>query len=353
MPSTKCQAVFQPFLNLKDGRTQTRSLSKEPSGKRSQTLLSTCTDSPPTDSTCPGSRSYQIATRGSEVLGGLYSVDTRLDRSSTMPSILHLAVGVFLLLVRVARAGTPLEESILPSYHYGASIPVECMNRSIETGEHIQDAKDEIQWIPFPVCNETSKPLEFHYGIEAEVNCTIPMVDDPFFHLLEFYIHSDAPLACRLPARPPSHVEIIGEKQPEQEFIPLVFALAGTLQQSHMHISTHLNVLLHSTPKHHIHKHDSGVLDSGAAYSTSPLSHMAGSFTRKLIIGDPLPLSFSIRWFPTPALPKTEGKVEWQGMGGHIYASTVFYGLVSFIAGVLASGVYFFGNGWGYSKRID
>ncbi|KAI1420951.1 hypothetical protein F5Y12DRAFT_81988 [Xylaria sp. FL1777] len=294
---------------------------------------------------------------------------------------LVLSVVAFLCLFQLAVAKSSLEEGVLPSYHYGAPIPVECMNRSIETGEHIQDSRDQIQWIPFPVCNETGKPLEFHYGIETELNCTIPIIDDPFFHLLEFYVHSDAPLACRLPSRPPAHVELIGEKPIETEYIPLVFALAGTLQLSHMHISTHLNVLLHSTPKHHIHPHDSGVLDSGAAYSTSPLSHMTGSDTRRLVIGDPLPLSFSVRWFPTPALPKTEGKVEWQGMGGHIYASTVFYSIVSFIAGVLGSGAYFFGvilpkrlrgrglggatplgyglngkgvgNGWGYSKRID
>jgi hypothetical protein len=106
---------------------------------------------------------------------------------------------------------------------------------------------------------------------------------------------------------------------------------------------------------------------------------MEGSQTRRLVIGDPLPLSFSVRWFPTPALPKTEGHVEWQGMGGHIYASTVFYSLVSFMAGIVMAGVYFFGvvlpkrlrgrglggatplahglngggvgNGWGYTKR--
>lgn len=93
-------------------------------------------------------------------------------------------------------------------------------------------------------------------------------------------------------------------------------------------------MLLYSTPKHHTHPHDSGVLDSGAAYSTSPLSHMAGSHTRHLVIGDPLPLSFSVRWLPTPALPKTGSTVHWQGMGAHVHASTVFYGLVSFLAGV-------------------
>lgn len=103
---------------------------------------------------------------------------------------------------------------------------------------------------------------------------------------------------------------------------------------------------------------------------------MQGSHTRKLIIGDPLPLSFSVRWFPTPALPKTEGKVEWQGLGGHVYASTVFYSIVSFIAGLCIAGIYIMGvvlprrlqgramggatplgygvngvgNGWGYTK---
>jgi len=203
------------------------------------------------------------------------------------------------------------------------------------------------------------------------------MVDDPFFHLLEFYIHSDAPLSCRLPARPAQHIDVIGETPYAMEYVPLVFALAGTLQLSHLHISTHLNVLLHSTPKHHIHPHDSGVLDSGAAYSTSPLSHMEGSYTRRLVIGDALPLALSVRWFPTPALPKTEGKVEWSGMGGHLYASTFFYSMLSFLAGVLVAAVYFFGsvlpkrlrsrtlggatplghglngvgNGWGVAKR--
>ncbi|KAF5626381.1 hypothetical protein F25303_11105 [Fusarium sp. NRRL 25303] len=268
-------------------------------------------------------------------------------------------------------------EDGLPSYHYGAPIPVECMNRNSETGEHVENEKHEIEWKPFPICNETGRSLEFNYGTEGEVNCTIAMIDDPFFHLLEFYIHSDAPLSCRIPARPAAEVEVVGEKVPEREYVPVVFALAGTLQLSHIHISTHMNVLLHSTPKHHTHIHDSGVLDSAIAYSTSPLHHLQGSHTRKLVIGDPLPLSLSVRWFPTPALPKTEGKVEWQGLGGHIYASTVFYSLVSFGAGVLCAtmytlgvilprrlkgralggatplgyGVNTMGNGWGYSKQ--
>lgn len=158
-------------------------------------------------------------------------------------------------------------------------------------------------------------------------------------------------------------------------------------------MSTHLNILLHSVPKHHLHKHDSGVIDSGAAYSTSPLAasssdpHLSSPYfansNHRLVIGDPLPLSFSVRWFPTPALPTTNGKYEWNGMGGHVYASTIFYIIVAFGAGMSVCTVYFWGvvlpkrlnarvrglggatplggygikggvgNGWGMGKRLD
>lgn len=260
-----------------------------------------------------------------------------------------------------------------------------------QTGEHIQDG-DHLKYVPFMTCNETGQPLEFQYGVEADLNCTIESVSDSLFHLFEFYIHNDAPLTCRLPARPPATVSVVGQTPPEQEYIPLVLNLAGALQLSHLHMSTHLNVLLHSVPKRHLHKHDSGVIDSGAAYSTSPLAgnskdpHLASPYfensNRRLVIGDSLPLSFSVRWFPTPALPTTNGKYEWNGMGGHVYASTVFYILVAFGAGMSVCTVYFWGivlpkrlkgrvrglggamplggygingvgNGWGIGKRLD
>jgi hypothetical protein len=219
----------------------------------------------------------------------------------------------------------------------------------------------------------------------TDFNCTIPLITDPFFHLLEFYIHNDAPLSCRIPSRPPPLIHPPHNNKPlpaefQQEYVPLIFALAGTLQLSHLHVSTHLNLLLHSTPKHHLHPHDSGVIDSGAAYSTSPLSHTTGpaALTKKLVIGDPLPLQLSVRWFPTPHLPKTNGKVEWAGMGGHFYASTFFYCIVSAGAGAVGMAVWAFGvvlpkrlkrralggatplgygvggglgNGWGMGKR--
>ncbi|EPE31277.1 hypothetical protein GLAREA_12580 [Glarea lozoyensis ATCC 20868] len=290
-------------------------------------------------------------------------------------------IWVFLMGLRVEMLADAQEEHTaipLPSYHYGAKIEVSCLNRSIDTGEHISNERNELEYVPFPVCNETGKPLELMYGIEEELNCTIPVITDPFFHLLEFYIHNDAPLSCRIPSRPPPSVQLAEQPSPPTEYVPLIFALAGTLQLSHLHISTHLNILLHSTPKHHLHHHDSGVIDSGAAYSTSPLSHTTGpaALTKKLVIGDPLPLQFSVRWFPTPALPRENGKVEWAGIGGHFYVSTAFYCLVSAGAGASVVTVWFWGvvlpkrlrarakgmgantplgygvgNGWGMGKR--
>ncbi|KAF7890206.1 hypothetical protein EAF00_008521 [Botryotinia globosa] len=245
------------------------------------------------------------------------------------------------------------ERPLLPSYHFGAAIEVECMERDVDTGEHVQLEDNSLKYIPFPICNETGRPLELKYGVEEELNCTIPIITDPFFHLLEFYIHSDAPLSCRIPSRPAPTVHHINSyPNYKQEYVPLTFALSGTLQLSHLHISTHLNVLLHSVPKHHLRKHDSGVIDSGVAYSTSPLSHITGpaALTKKLIIGDELPLKLSIRWFPTPLLPRENGKVEWNGLGGHVNWMTIGYVIVAFGAGATVMGAWMVG--WEVPRRM-
>jgi len=54
----------------------------------------------------------------------------------------------------------------LPYYTVGDAIPVSCLNRTVETGEHITNDKGELQYVPFPTCNETGRPLELYFGIE-------------------------------------------------------------------------------------------------------------------------------------------------------------------------------------------
>ena len=43
-----------------------------------------------------------------------------------------------------------------------------------DTGEHMQNEKNELEYIPFPVCNETGKPLELKYGVEDGMTAVPP-----------------------------------------------------------------------------------------------------------------------------------------------------------------------------------
>ncbi len=62
------------------------------------------------------------------------------------------------------------------------------------------------------------------------MHCTIADLSDEMYHLLEFYIHQDSPLACRVPARPLGGDRVIehektGEKEKGmeggEEWVPL------------------------------------------------------------------------------------------------------------------------------------
>lgn len=152
------------------------------------------------------------------------------------------------------------------------------------------------------------------------------MVDDPFYHLLEFYVHNDAPLTCRIPSRPlPAPLASFAlDDAASQEgalgsqsnlYTPLIIALSGTLQRSHLHIANNLNLVLHAAPR----RAAPGTVDSAVAYSISSTTR-----STQIIIGDELRLSFNVRWYPSPALP-----AGWQGVGGHIYTSTLMYCILS------------------------
>ncbi|KAI4634497.1 hypothetical protein J4E83_001816 [Alternaria metachromatica] len=227
-------------------------------------------------------------------------------------------------------------------YNPGEMIPVSCLNRTIETGEHITDAAGHLQYIPFPTCNETGQPLHLNFGVEKDVNCTIDFVTDEFFHLLEFYIHNDAPLSCRIPSKPlpPSVLETeyrVSDESTQEGalgtqstmYTPLIIALAGTLQLSHLHVGNYLNLLVHASPK----SVAPGTVDAATAYSVS--SHTRNT---KITIGDPLSLAFSVRWYPSTTLPP-----GWSGYGGHIYTSTLVYCFLSAVASAAVCVVYFRG----------
>ena len=173
------------------------------------------------------------------------------------------------------------------------------------------------------------------------INCTLASLTDPQFHLLEFYIHNDAPLTCRIPTHPLSSAESLDKSadasQPSSSgdtYIPLIFALSGTLQLSHLHVNPNLNVLLHTSPD--LEGTDADIIGA-SAYSSPSLS----SSSTRIVIGDPLPLRLFVHWYSSPILPPSTTAA--QGLGGHVHVSTVVYCLVSFGVGVAASLAYFRG----------
>ncbi|KAK2775947.1 hypothetical protein FQN53_002935 [Emmonsiellopsis sp. PD_33] len=180
-----------------------------------------------------------------------------------------ISAALLLLLVGNAVAVTGADAEARSGYEYGQNVPVSCLNRDIETGEHITDQTGHLQYIPFPTCNETSSPLAFHYGVSETITCTIPSISDSLYHLFEYYVHADVPMACRIPTTPllpavatpvsrdrraesgeerhdSTDGEGVGDSIP---FTPLTIALQGTLQLSHLHMWTDMSVVLHQSAR--------------------------------------------------------------------------------------------------------
>ncbi|KAL2872504.1 uncharacterized protein BJX67DRAFT_339675 [Aspergillus lucknowensis] len=231
-------------------------------------------------------------------------------------------------------------------YTAGELMPVTCLNRTIDSGEHITDALGKLQFIPFPTCKETGSPLAFRYDVSETVNCTIDALPDELYHLLEYYVHSDVPMTCRLPTAPLSPSEsnaqtskATDEESDEKEgntlsvlnndgppYTPVTFALQGTLQKSHLHIWTDMNVLAHNIPQLSAsgkpRKNKQGYVVAGTAYSVpefhfsllkgkdgkssedreaSAVSEAArepwtAGHGTKVIRGEPLTFTFHVSW---------------------------------------------------------
>ncbi|RPB26021.1 hypothetical protein L211DRAFT_866938 [Terfezia boudieri ATCC MYA-4762] len=226
-----------------------------------------------------------------------------------------LGLSSVLLLPVLAAAAPPPPKNF---YHPGDLIGVTCLNRTIDNGEHVADSNGHLQYIPFPppplsCSDERGSPatLRLPFLSESLLNCTIPALTDELYHLLEFYVHADSPLSCRIPRRPPGGERDLlpsSSSSGGEEWIPLVISLSGKFERSHLHISNHINLIVHISPDEldttNSASNPGMVIDSAAAYSVSPLSPSAQT---KIIPGDPLPLLFTLRCRLAPPLPKRRG----------------------------------------------
>ena len=289
---------------------------------------------------------------------------TRVAASIPSSKLLSIwrVISIALLLGTHAQAVSgkkpPQSDEKAAAYTLGQAVEVTCLNRTIDTGEHISDSQGQLQYIPFPVCNETNRPLELYFGIEKEINCTLSSLPDSLFHLLEFYIHNDAPLTCRVPTVPlPETKNPLLLHQIQQQYTPIQFALTGTLQSSHLHITPLLNLILHTAPLGEVTPPKSksrskpkdtadGEIIAGTAYSVPPSDPMISN--KRLIVGDPLPLRLDVRWYTTRSLPPSTSIPS--GLGGHVHLSTGVYCLLSIGAGIALSWAYW--RGWELPRRL-
>jgi hypothetical protein len=251
----------------------------------------------------------------------------------------------------------------------------------------------KLQYIPFATCNETSRPLALHYGISETITCTIPSLSDSLYHLYEFYVHSDVPMTCRVPTAPlsPSNTadkdseasevdSLAALKENGPPFTPLTIALQGTLQLSHLHIWTDMNMLMHNMasdaaaqelkPKN-AQPGQPGYAVAGTAYSTPEFEAAvkglaldddeeavalaqaarepwtAGHGT-KVVRGEPLTFSFHIAWVEGgagigwPERPVTgsflgAGPARAQSSGSGSFFSKLFFFVLAASVGALAA----------------
>ncbi|RMJ22542.1 hypothetical protein PHISP_06589 [Aspergillus sp. HF37] len=321
-------------------------------------------------------------------LGGVSSISNSLYSYGLVASLFWPAV--------VAEKNEPAQSR---GYSYGQSIPVTCLNRTID-GEHITDTLGKMQYIPFPTCAETSRPLALRYGISESVNCTIATIPDDLYHLLEYYVHADVPMSCRVPTEPLSSAGLAGYRIDNEDkernsdsdsqsgastdvdvldtssgpaYTPLTFALQGTLQTSHLHLWTDMNVLAHGIPSsakgRKRGKKGSGYVVAGTAYSVpefdvSPFRGTSGDGGKtpsreeadvavsraarepwtaghgtKVVRGEPLTFSLHVRWVEGGSAigwPRTAEDAEGGGAVAAFVSKALFFALAASVGALVA-----------------
>lgn len=162
-----------------------------------------------------------------------------------------------------------LDPTTYKPYKKDQAVPLECIRRQIDTGEHMFDETGEIIYSPFANCLETNSPFSLKYMDDSQIKCTVKF-EDELYHLFQLYLHKDAPLTCRYELRPNSGI-----------YLPLDFSFRGNVLESHFDIDPNLNLVMLSNKQNEI------IAGTGFSSSTN---------TTKVIIGQNVELNFNIKW---------------------------------------------------------
>ncbi|ODV83647.1 hypothetical protein CANARDRAFT_202841 [[Candida] arabinofermentans NRRL YB-2248] len=173
-----------------------------------------------------------------------------------------------------------LDNSKYKPYKKNDNLQLECISRHIDNGEHQFDNNGNIIYLPFPKCQESSKSLEFQYGVDDSFKQCTFKINDELYHLFQLYLHQDSPFTCRLKYAMNLNLNDGLNDDSDDVYIPLNLNLRGTVQESHFDLDPFINVLIVKS---------NGFIISGVGFSSSLNS-------TKVIIGDLITLNFNIRW---------------------------------------------------------
>ncbi|EAU34855.1 conserved hypothetical protein [Aspergillus terreus NIH2624] len=263
------------------------------------------------------------------------------------------------------------------AYSHGQPMPVTCLNRTIDSGEHITDSLGKLQYIPFPTCNETFLPLALRYGVTETINCTIASLPDELYHLLEYYVHSDVPMSCRVPTGPLTADGHIPDpfKRRHRGHRAGGSARPGRPARSHLHIWTDMNVLAHniaaapatgktkskskgkgktkvppgyvvagtaySVPEFDVaamRKIQTGRSDEETAVAEAAREPWTAEHGTKVVRGEPLTFTFHVSWIEGGrgiGWPSAAGEAQGASVGG-VFARLFLFVMVGGVGGVLA-----------------
>lgn len=187
--------------------------------------------------------------------------------------------------------------------------------------------------------------MSFRYNEPQTQTCTIESLPDELYHLLEFFVHSDVPLTCRVPSYPLSQEELrITSSLPEVGgtgtdkglWTPFTIALQGTLQLSHLHLHTNINVLFHMSQDPDSPKTASSqsYLIASTAYSLPNTSSSAPIEGSKIVRNEAVALTFNVGWIDGAVLPGMVGRPVLK-----VTDHSIGFSLLSFFALTASAGV--------------
>eukprot|EP01121_Diplochlamys_sp_Union-15-3_P003689 TRINITY_DN1362_c0_g1_i1.p1 TRINITY_DN1362_c0_g1~~TRINITY_DN1362_c0_g1_i1.p1 ORF type:complete len:230 (-),score=30.83 TRINITY_DN1362_c0_g1_i1:18-707(-) len=134
---------------------------------------------------------------------------------------------MFLLVISLLVAAIQTHQTF-PGYKLGEEVNIQCKTA-------------QGNWGQGPTCVETGKPINFHFGHDMLQACTWGITSDEDYEHFKRLITREETWSCRV------------EVGPGVDFyLPFFIPIWGVVEDTHIHIDTHLNFVFHGDNYGHI-----------------------------------------------------------------------------------------------------